>query len=165
MEQWDFIIVGQGLAGTTLVWQLHRRGFRVLVIDREKGNSASRIAAGLMTPVTGKRLAKSWRLDEVYPTAVEFYRWVEAQIGDTCFRERPSLRIFQNDAERDEYHKRAPGMLNGLVRNLESPVNPEWFSAPLGGFEMPTAARLDALRYLDVSRDFFHQRRDYLIAD
>ncbi len=161
----DFIIIGQGIAGTTLAWQLHRRGFRVLVIDRESGNSASRIAAGLITPVTGKRLAKSWRLEEVYPSAVDFYRWVESQTGESFFHQRASLRLFQNEAEQEEYHKRAAGVLAGLVRMPETPINPAWFDAPYSGFEMPSAARLDTFRYLEVSREYFRQRDDYLLAD
>src|SRR5580704_12004547 len=112
----DFIVVGQGLAGTTLAWQLHRRGFRTLVVDRESGNSASRIAAGLITPVTGKRLARSWRLDEVYPAALAFYRWVEAQTGLTVFQQHPSLRLFQDVAEREEFHRREGTIIAGLVR-------------------------------------------------
>ncbi|HEV3384140.1 MAG TPA: FAD-dependent oxidoreductase [Gemmata sp.] len=164
-SQRDFIVIGQGLAGTTLAWQLHRRGFRVLVIDRERGNSASRIAAGLITPVTGKRLARSWRLEEVYPAAVAFYRWVETQTSDSFFHEQPSIRLFQDEAERDEFHRRAESILVGLVRAPETPVNPDWFLAPLGGFEMPTAARLDVSRYLDLSREYFRQRNDYICAD
>jgi glycine oxidase len=161
----DFIIIGQGLAGTTLAWQLHRRGFRVLVVDRESGTSSSRIAAGLITPVTGKRLAKSWRLDEVYPAAAAFYRWVEARTNAAFLLQRPSLRLFQDEAERDEFHRRAAGVLAGLVRHPHSPINSDWFNASLGGFEMPTAARLDVSRYLDVSRAYFQQRNDYLLAD
>jgi glycine oxidase len=163
--QRDFIIVGQGIAGTTLAWQLYRRGFRVLVVDRESESSSSRIAAGLITPVTGKRLARSWRLDEVYPTAVEFYRWVEAQIGAKLFHPRPSLRLFQNEAEREEYHKRAGGVLAGLVRTPERPVNPNWFASTYGAFEMPTAARLDVSQFLNLSRQFFQKRGDYQQAD
>jgi glycine oxidase len=164
-SQRDFIVVGQGLAGTTLAWQLHRRGFRVVVVDRESGNSASRVAAGLITPVTGKRLARSWRLDEVYPAAVAFYRWVELQSGTTYLFQRPSLRLFQDEAEREEYHRRAAGLLTGLVCTPETPVNPEWFAAPFGGFEMPTAARLDVSNYLDRSREYFRKSGDYLCAE
>jgi glycine oxidase len=148
-----------------MAWQLHRHGFRVLVVDRESGDSSSRIAAGLITPVTGKRLAKSWRLEEVHPAAVSFYRWVEGQTGSSIFQQCPSLRLFQNEAEREEYHRRASGVLAGLVRTPETPVKPDWFMAPFGGFEMPTAARLDTSHYLDGSREYFQQRGDYLQAD
>lgn len=164
VSQQDFIIIGQGLAGTAVAWQLHRRGFRVLVVERESGNSASRIAAGLITPVTGKRLAKSWRLDELYPAAATFYRWVEAQTGVAIFQQRPSIRLFQDDAEREEYRRRSDG-LAGLVREAATPMNLDWFDAPFGGFEMPTAARLDVSRFLEVSRAYFRQRDGYLAAD
>src|SRR5215213_4280553 len=93
----DFVIVGAGLAGTTLAWQLRRRGRSVLVLDRETGGAASRVAAGLVTPVTGKRLARSWRWDELFPAAVAFYREVEAEHGATFFHERPALRLFADE--------------------------------------------------------------------
>src|SRR5215831_5042312 len=102
MTRVDFVVIGQGLAGTTLAWELRRRGFRVLVVDREAGGS-SRIAAGLITPVTGKRLAKSWRWDELYPAALAFYRSLEAETGASFFHQRPSVRLFADEAERDEF--------------------------------------------------------------
>jgi glycine oxidase len=164
MNRVDFIVIGQGLAGTTLAWQLRRRGFRVLVVDREAGGSSSRIAAGLITPVTGKRLAKSWRWDEVYPAAVAFYRTVEAETGAAFFLQRPSVRLFAAEEERDEFIRRAPGMLAGLVR-ASADVNSDWFAALLGGFEMPLAARLDVSRYLDASREVFRREDAYLVAE
>lgn len=161
----DFVVVGQGIAGATVAWQFHRRGLRVLVVDRGAGPSASRVAAGLITPVTGKRLARSWRLDEVFPAALEFYRWVEAKTGADLLSQRPSLRLFQDEAECDEYRRRLPTILSGLVRAPTTPINADWFSAPFGGFEMPTAARLDVATYLDRTRDFFQRRGEFLLAD
>src|SRR4051794_17300130 len=141
MRSVDVIVIGQGLAGTTLAWQLRRRGQRVVVIDRAAAASSSRIAAGLITPVTGKRLAKSWRWDELDPAAVAFYRAMEAEMGESFFEQKPSLRLFTSEAERAEYHKRADRMLAGLIREVE--VNQDWFHAPFGGFEMSDAARLN----------------------
>ena len=40
------------------------------------------IAAGLMTPVTGQRLTRTWRLDTFMPAAIAFYRRVERE-GDS----------------------------------------------------------------------------------
>jgi glycine/D-amino acid oxidase-like deaminating enzyme len=162
MERVDFVAVGQGLAGTTLAWQLRRRGLRVLVVDREGGGS-SRIAAGLVTPVTGKRLAKSWRWDELYPAAVAFYRDLESDLGEAIFHQRPAIRLFATPEERDEFDRRAASVLAGLVRTLDRV--PDAFDAPLGGFEMPTAARLDVPRYLNLSRDHFQREGAYRSAD
>lgn len=159
----DVIVIGQGLAGTTLAWQLRRRGQRIVVMDREAAISSSRIAAGLITPVTGKRLAKSWRWDELRPAAIEFYRVIEDQTGVSVLHQKPSVRLFVDQTECDEYRKREAGMLAGLVRDAD--VNRDWLLAPFGGFEMPSAARLDVLRYLDVSREVFRQDDSYTQAD
>jgi glycine oxidase len=164
MPSAEFVIVGQGLAGTALAWALLRRGRSVRVLDRERGNSASRIAAGLITPVTGKRLAKSWRWYELFPTAVAFYRAIETETSASFFHQKPSLRIFGDEAERDEYHRRETNILRGLVQPVPH-INSEWFAAPLGGFEMPSAARLDVPRYLDASREYFRARGTYLTGE
>jgi len=138
MDRVDFVVVGQGLAGTTLARRLAARGRRVLVVDRG-GDGASRIAAGLITPVTGKRLAKSWRWDELYPAAVAYYRDFERDTGVTVLHQRPALRLFASAEERDEFGRRAASVLTGLVRKVED--IPDAFAAPFGGFEMPPAAR------------------------
>jgi glycine/D-amino acid oxidase-like deaminating enzyme len=153
MSSAEFLIVGQGLAGTALAWALLRRGRDVRITDDDRGG-ASRLAAGLITPVTGKRLAISWRWHELRPVAGAFYRAIEAETGASFFHERPALRIFASAAERDEFHRRAD-MLRGLVRPADVP---DCFAAPFGGFEMPAAARLDVPRYLDASREHFRAR-------
>jgi glycine/D-amino acid oxidase-like deaminating enzyme len=163
LTQPEFVVVGQGLAGTALAWALLRRGRRVLVLDREQGG-CSRLAAGLVTPATGKRLAKSWRWDELYPAAVAFYRTVEADTGTRFFHQRPAVRLFADDSERDEFYRREDNILRGLVAR-EFPLRAGWFAAPLGGFEMPHAARLDVPRYLDVSRAHFGSCGSYQAAE
>ncbi len=160
----DFIIVGQGIAGTTLAWQLLRRGMRTLVIDRNCGDGASHIAAGLITAVTGKRLAKSWRWDELYPRAVAFYRTIEAQLHQPLLHVRPAVRLFINDAELAEFHRRSAGVLRDLVQP-SAEVNPAWFHDSLGGFAITAAGRLDVPRYLDASREHFRQHAAYHIAE
>lgn len=147
----EFVIVGQGLAGTALAWALLKRGKRVRVLDRETGNRASRVAAGLLTPITGKRLAESWRWGELFPAARAFYRSVEAELGWEFFREAPAVRLFQSEAECARY------------RGARCEV-PAGFRAPLGAFEMP-AARLDVCAYLDASHDAFRAKGIYERAD
>ena len=48
-------IAGQGLAGTLLAWALERAGREFLIYDPGHEESASRVGAGLVNPVTGER--------------------------------------------------------------------------------------------------------------
>ncbi|MFP6763154.1 MAG: FAD-dependent oxidoreductase, partial [Planctomycetaceae bacterium] len=152
---YDCLVVGQGLAGTTFAWRLLERGARILVIDQCRSGSASRVAAGLMTPVTGQRLVLSWRLAGLWPAAMAFYRQIEAKT-DTVFLSEPGqIRILASDREQQRYQTLDAGPAADWIRAPTPAINPEFFQHPHGGFEMPHAARLDVASFLDVSRDYF----------
>lgn len=70
----DILQIGQGIAGTFLNWYLKKAGFSVLVVDEPESNSASRVASGIINPVTGRRLVKTWMIDELMPFAVAAYQ-------------------------------------------------------------------------------------------
>ena len=71
---YDFLIIGQGLAGSALAYQLLQAGQKVLVIDNQYANSASRVAAGLLNPITGNEMKKTWWADRLFPYLFQFYR-------------------------------------------------------------------------------------------
>lgn len=48
----DAIIVGGGVIGLSAAWRLARSGHSVTVLDPEPGGGASRVAAGMLAPVT-----------------------------------------------------------------------------------------------------------------
>ncbi len=48
------LIVGQGLAGTAVAWQLWERGVPFLVVDPNEASTCSKVAAGLVTPITAR---------------------------------------------------------------------------------------------------------------
>ncbi|MBC8288886.1 MAG: FAD-dependent oxidoreductase [Planctomycetes bacterium] len=148
----DCVIIGQGLAGTCLAWQLLWRGSRVLVIDWEDSDSASRVAAGLMTPVTGQRLVPSWWLDEFWPAALEFYRRVEAEVEASFLLEPGQVRLFASEPEHERFTKR------DLAENRDwivarASVHSDEFQNEHGGFEIPRAARLNVAAFLEASRN------------
>ncbi len=158
------IVVGGGLAGTTLTWALRRRGLSVLLLDRAEAITSSRVAAGLMTPITGKRLTKTWRHDELFPFAAEFYRGVEAETGRSFFHPRCTVRIFRKEKEHSAFAARRPEF-GDLVREPMPSLNAGLFHRPPVGFEMPTAAQLDVPAYLDASREVFARDGQFAEAD
>lgn len=161
----DCVIIGQGLAGTTLAWHLLWRGARCLVIDRDEAVTSSKIAGGLMTPVTGQRLVPTWRLHDVWPAAVEFYRRVESLTEAPLLHQRGHVRLFRSAIEQDRYAARDLTDIPVDVRQPEPPIDKDWFEDSLGGFEMPLAGQLDVATYLEVSRSFFERSGMYREAD
>ncbi len=151
------VIIGAGLAGTTLAWHLHWRGLPFLIIDRHERVTSSRIAAGLINPITGQRLALSWRFHEFDAYARTFYRQVEHELGKLILIERPMVRLFQNDLERERYERKA-GTFGPLVQSIQPPLNPDDFHAMGGGFELPLTTALNVREYIDASLCHFGDR-------
>ncbi len=151
----DFVVIGQGLAGTTLAWHLKWRGLRGLIVDRDDGTSASKVAAGLMTPVTGKRLVPAWRLDETWTAAEKFYRQVEAETHSQFLTQPGQVRLFESEESKAEFERRDWAEHPVEIRQPQMLVDDTSIDAPLGGFELPTARRLDVPAYLGVSRKEF----------
>ena len=83
MEETEVLIIGQGLAGTCLSWWLHQAGISFKIIDRPDLNSASMRAAGLINPITGRRLVKTWMIEELLPFAENMYREMGIFLGES----------------------------------------------------------------------------------
>lgn len=96
MKQVDFIIVGAGLAGSLLAKELRTANYSVHLIDNAKPNAASRVAIGLTNPITGKRLVKSWLIDELIPKAKLIYKDLESQFGVQLMHDCEIARVIPN---------------------------------------------------------------------
>jgi choline dehydrogenase-like flavoprotein len=101
----DFLIVGQGLAGSLLAWRLIQRGCKVVVVDNGL-ESASQVAAGLINPVTGMRFVKSAEVDSLLPVAKQCYVELADFFQQDFYIEKPMLRIFNNAKEQGNCQKR-----------------------------------------------------------
>ena len=99
-------IVGQGLAGTLLAWELERAGRDFLIFDAGLDGATSRMAAGIVNPVTGRRVARTWRVDELLPLAQAAYRSLGEALGVRVWREMRIRRRFRDEAERRSFAER-----------------------------------------------------------
>jgi len=69
----DYIIVGQGLSGSFLSRDLLKAGKTVVVIDENKPFTASKVASGVINPITGRRMVRTWEIEKLMPFAVNVY--------------------------------------------------------------------------------------------
>ena len=86
-NHYDIIIVGQGISGTVLSNALMEQYQKVLVIDDGNKKAASKIASGVINPVTGRRIVKTWQIDAVMPAAVRIYKALENKLNTSIIRQ------------------------------------------------------------------------------
>lgn len=163
----QFLIIGQGLAGTALAWQLLERGAKVWIVDRNENSTSSRVAAGLVTPVTGMRLNASWRYETLYPEAHAFYRKYEIKLGGRFYYEVPVVRLLRDEKAATLWNKRRlqADVLPWLSEGPEPLVNPSVFNAPYGGFQQKHCGWLDTAAWLEASRRHFETEGRWMEGD
>ena len=162
----DVVILGQGLAGTALAWSLKWLGVRVLVIDRGAEVTCSKIAAGLITPITGQKLIRTWRHLELWPVAVQFYQRIEAETGTRFLHQPEMVRLFADNVERENFERRrSTGQYEGLILKNGLDLPHDWFDVTQGGFQMSPCGRLDIRTYLRVSREMFSNQVSFVQSD
>jgi glycine/D-amino acid oxidase-like deaminating enzyme len=92
-QRMDVLVIGQGICGTFLSMELERAGLSHLVIDEWRPDTASRAAAGVINPVTGRRLVTTWMIGELLDLALETYQRMSGLLGST-FLEATSVVDF-----------------------------------------------------------------------
>lgn len=93
----DFIIVGQGLAGTLLAFELFRQNKRFVVFDDPNRPRASDVAAGLINPVVFRRMTKSWLVDDAFPRMENTYRQLEQLLQERFYFPHQMLKILSEE--------------------------------------------------------------------
>lgn len=154
-EREDWLIAGQGIAGTCLAWQLWHRGIRFTIADDDAGGS-SLVAAGLVNPITGRNFEPSRDLESHLPEAVSFYQDVGSRIGRQIWHPMPVLRLASTE---DEWRKISSKLDRADVRPWIADARPE---IPPGGWagavELCGGGRLDTIGFLHGSRRFFEEQ-------
>ncbi|MBB4077621.1 glycine/D-amino acid oxidase-like deaminating enzyme [Lewinella aquimaris] len=103
----DYLIIGQGLAGTLIGYRLEAAGHRVHYLDAPEQTAASSVAAGIINPITGRRFVKSWRIDELLPEARRLYGELETLLGVKLWHDTPLVRTLFNRGDENDWLARS----------------------------------------------------------
>jgi hypothetical protein len=93
----NIIIAGHGLAGSILAVTCYRNEIPFQWYGKSLPGESSFISSGLITPVTGRRYVKSWMIDELMASAIDFYGYTEQLLGREYFKPVEILRFLNND--------------------------------------------------------------------
>ena len=73
----DFIIVGQGIAGTCFAFELIKNQKSFIIIDKVEDNTSSKVALGVYNPLILKWFTKAWKADEQIICFYKFYDQIQ----------------------------------------------------------------------------------------
>ncbi|WP_409966775.1 tRNA 5-methylaminomethyl-2-thiouridine biosynthesis bifunctional protein MnmC [Mycovorax composti] len=106
MNKTKVIVVGQGIAGTMLSWFLYKEGIDFVVIDDNISNTPSRTAAGIINPVTGRRVVTVWMDDILLPFAERTYKTMADFLNITAISSTSIIDFFPNPFMKESFLKK-----------------------------------------------------------
>jgi len=161
-NKFNFIIVGQGLAGTLLAHDLIEANKSVMIIDVNLKASASRVAAGLINPISMKRCIPA--MPSVYLSkALKRYRDLENKLDASFLNLKPLLRLFDSSDIKDKWYDRYTN--EGMDLYIKEFISQDSFSFlndSCSSAIVEPAGHLDVINFLDVSRSYFSQKHSLL---
>ena len=165
--KFHFIIIGQGLAGSLLAWRLIEQGKKVLVIDSCFQQTTSRTAAGLINPVTGKRLVKPDNIANYLAEAKKLYTDLSFSFGEKFLFEKQQLKLFQTEDDVLQWQKRRKDEAYAAYFGEQfQAINKSFLKADsLGGFEQKQCGYLDTVSLLDKLRCFLLEKNSFVKAE
>ncbi len=143
-----------------MAWVMWQRGVKFRLMDRGTSGS-SRVAAGMINPITGKNFAPSWRIAEFLPEALSFYAEVEKLIARQIWYPLPVLRLAESEREWAKIRGKisSPEVLPWIKGDVAAPDG--W----AGAIELQGGGRVDVLAFLEGSREFFTNHGCYEIGE
>lgn len=119
----------------------------------------SRVIGGLITPVTGKRLLKTWMADEFIPYASHFYHNLEIALQASFFQEQPIVRIFASAEQANEWSvKSVSPEYSAFIENDYSFTNRN-LNAPHGLTVFRQGAVVNGALMLEQFNTFFEEKK------
>src|SRR5260221_5007335 len=140
----DYLIVGQGLAGSVFAALLLERGRSFIVVDDQHRSAASKAASGIINPITGKRLNRPALIGELIKEAFSTYPRIEQLLGASLFARRDVLRLVIDEEEQQRWEAKRQ------LPEYEPYVNPANQEVPRNtantdaGFEITVPSQLDS---------------------
>lgn len=159
LKEVDYLIVGQGLAGSCLALHLLKVGKTFHVFDKSSANTATLVAAGLFNPITGRGMTKTWLADSLFPYLHSFYREAETTTKSNFFYVKPLYRPFINIEEQNEWMARsADESFRDYLKTIHaSPINETEVHNPFGGIFLTNSGYLNTFNFKSAVKNLLEE--------
>lgn len=163
MEKVDYFIIGQGLAGTMLAFEMLENNVSFKILTSVEKSKASNVAAGMVNPLVFKRLTKSWMVDELLPVMKTKYTRLENLLGLKFYFEKDILKPLSAQEMLLWRERKTQPEFSKYISKVEI-TSPVANIRNTAGYGFVTGSGyLDTKLFLDTAEKFF--RKQNLIVD
>ncbi|SHK91213.1 Glycine/D-amino acid oxidase [Chishuiella changwenlii] len=166
MRKVDYIIVGQGVAGSCMAMKLIKEKKSFIVIDHHFHNASS-IAGGIFNPVVLKRFSIVWNASKQIERLKEVFTDFENLLHKKYIYNFPVYRIFNDEQEKKTWLKKAnshPDLIDYLSIDTEQLNNFSSIDSPIGSGEVLHTGRIDLMNLIKDFKDYL-QINDLFIKE
>ncbi len=161
----DYLIIGQGLAGTWLSYFLLQKNKKILLIDDAHPLAASRVSSGLMNPITGRKLVKSWRAETLFPFAKTHYRELEDLLQTRFCYDRTMVWLLSNVKELNTFWARSGEEgYDKYFKNIQNEAFHPAFKNEVGFGEISGAMFVNTPQLLSSYRQHLQKKKGLIEA-
>lgn len=100
----NYLIIGQGLAGTAIANRLIEFDKSFDIIDLPQKSSSSKLASGLWNPIVLKRMKWVWKGEEMMEELPSYYDALERLTKSQFVHKEPIYRVFSSLEEQNNWH-------------------------------------------------------------
>jgi len=166
MKQFDYMIVGQGLAGTILGFQLRERGKSVVVIDKHREQTSSKVALGAYNPMVLKRFTPCWNVEQQLKPLYDFVDAFEKTYRVSIHESLKLWRKFHSVQEQNLWlekseHPRLKAFMNPyFIPNENDKINAEF-----GYGEVNNSGRVQLEKLISIFKGNLQREECFLDDD
>ena len=154
MKPFDYIIVGQGLAGTVLAFQLRSRGKNVFVIDKHRESTSSKIAPGAYNPMVLKRFTPCWKVEEQLEPLYRFIENFEETFNESVHTPLKLWRKFHSVQEQNLWLEKSEKVRLSPFMNPSFIANPyQDIIADFGFGEVTNSGRVQLSKMISLFKE------------
>lgn len=175
MANYNYLIIGQGLAGTILSYHMLKQGIPHKVLDNGHRSASTIAAAGIINPITGRRYVKSWMIDDLLPAAKTTYSELESLLDIKLIKETSIIRTWDNISQENQWNEATsrPGYEKYVADKADTKAYKEITKAPYGIGEIKQAMQVNVSgliaayrlflinRNLLIEEQYTHSERNY----
>ena len=157
MTTTEYFIVGQGLAGTLLAFEMLENNIDFRIISSPVKSKASNVAAGMINPLVFKRMTKSWILDDLLPVMKSTYLKLESVLNEKFYIEKEILKPLSEQEKQLWLERKSTPEFSNYISFIDDNSAVRYLTKAAAYGIVKGAGYLDLKIFLSASEKYFRE--------